>query len=91
MNFEKRIGQDDKVGLELTRDERDLLLTGLVFLDDHVEKATRATPPGEKVMLTWGDLDFLAGHVAGEANHAKTKEVGRILGGLYDKIDALLT
>jgi hypothetical protein len=85
------IEPDDKVGLELTREERELLLTGLVFLYEHVEKAIRVTPPGAEVRLTWNDLDFLAGHVAGGANHAKTKKIERILGGLYDKIDALLT
>ena len=32
----------------------------------------------------------MAGHVAGEANHAKSKRTEEILGGLFEKIKELL-
>jgi hypothetical protein len=90
MTWKRRIKRDEKVGLELSLDERKLLLTGLVFLHKRVEMAIRSTPPGREVMLTLGDLDDLAGHVAGEANHAKSKRTGEILGEIFDKIEGLL-
>jgi hypothetical protein len=88
--WKKRIKRGDKVGLELSPAERKLLLTGLVFLHDDVEAAIRSTPPGGEVMLTLSDLEDLVGHVAGEANHAKTERIERILSDIFDKIEELL-
>jgi len=90
VTWRKRIKRDEKVGLELTRTERTLLLTGLVFLHKRVEEAIRSTPPGDEVMLTVSDLEVLVGHVAGEANHAKSERVEEILSGVFEKIEALL-
>jgi hypothetical protein len=90
MSWKRGMKRSEKVGLELSPEERKLLLTGLVFLHKEVEAAIRSTPPGGEVMLTLGDLDDLAGHVAGEANHAKNKRTGDILGDLFDKIEGLL-
>jgi hypothetical protein len=42
------------------------------------------------VKISLGDLDDMAGHVAGEANHAKSERTEEILGGLFDKIEELL-
>jgi hypothetical protein len=41
-------------------------------------------------MPTLGDLDDLAGHVAREANHARSERTERILGEIFDKIEGLL-
>ncbi len=90
MTWRKRIKKGEKVGLELTRTERKLLLTGLVYLHKRVEEAIKSTPPGDEVMLTLGDLEVLVGHVAGEANHAKTERIEEILSGIFDKIEELL-
>ena len=90
MTGRKPIKQGATVGLELTQTERKLLLTGLVFLHTDVEEAIKATPPGDAVKLTVDDLEDLIGHVAAEANHAKTERVQEILGGIFDKIEALL-
>ena len=90
MNWRKRIKRGQKVGLELTQTEHKLLLTGLVFLHERVEKAIKSTPPGDEVMLTLSDLEDLVGHVAGEANHAKSERIEEILSGLFDKIEELL-
>ncbi len=88
--WKKLIKPGEKVGLELTQAERKLLLTGLVFLHEDVEAAIRSTPPGEEVMFTLSDLEDLVGHVAGEANHAKSERIEEILSGIFDKIEELL-
>ena len=90
MTWKKRIKRGERVGLELSSAERKLLLTGLVFLHEDVEAAIRSTPPGEEVMLTLSDLEDLVGHVAGEANHAKTEQIERILSDIFEKIEELL-
>jgi len=90
MTWQKRIKRGEKVGLELTQTERKLLLTGLVFLHKDVEEAIKSTPPGDEVMLTLSDLEDLVGHVAGEANHAKSERIEEILSGVFDKIEELL-
>ena len=90
MTWKRSIKRGEKVGLELSPEERKLLLSGLVFLYEDVEEAIRSATPGGEVMLTLSDLDDLAGHVAGEANHAKNKRTGDILGDIFDKIDGLL-
>src|SRR4051812_16765548 len=41
MTWKKRIRRGEKVGLELTKTERKLLLTGLVFLHERVEEAIK--------------------------------------------------
>jgi hypothetical protein len=91
MTWKNRTGRGEKVGLELTQTERKLLLTGLVFLLKNVEEAIKSTPPGDEVMLTVGDLEVLVGHIAGEANHAKSERVEQILSGIFIKIEELLT
>jgi hypothetical protein len=90
MTWKKLIKRGERVGLELTRAERKLLLTGLVFIHRHVEEAIRSTPLGEPVMITLGDLEDMAGHVAGEANHAKTERIEEVLSDVYEKIEELL-
>ncbi len=42
MTWTKRIKRSEKVGLELTKTERKLLLTGLVFLYEDVEEAIKS-------------------------------------------------
>jgi len=90
MQWRKRIKKGEKVGLELTKTERKLLLTGLVYMHKRVEEAIKSTPPGDEVMLTLSDLEFLVGHVAGEANHAKTERIEEILSGIFVKIEEML-
>jgi hypothetical protein len=80
--WNKIINQGEKVALELSRAERELLLTGLVYLHKRVEEEIRSNPPGVPVKISLGDLDDMAGHVAGEANHAKSERTEEILGSL---------
>lgn len=86
----KLIKRDEKVELELSRAEHKLLLTGLVLLHAEVEAAIRSTPPGKPVKLRLSELDDLAGHVAAEANHAKSPRTEQVLSGLSEKIEELL-
>jgi hypothetical protein len=88
--WNKIINRGEKVELELSTAERRVLLSGMVYLHDRVQKAIRTTPPGEPVEISIGDLDDMAGHVAGEANHAKSKRTEEILGGLFDKVERLV-
>jgi hypothetical protein len=88
--WNKIINRGEKVGLDLSKAERTLLLTGLVYLHKRVEEEIRSTPPGVPVKISLGDLDDMAGHVAGEANHARTERTEEILGGLFEKIEQLL-
>jgi hypothetical protein len=67
-----------------------LLLTGLVYMHKSVEDEIRSAPRGEEVMLTLSDLEDLVGHVAGEANHAKSERIEKILSGIFEKIEELL-
>ena len=88
--WKKIIKRGEKVGLELSKAERKLLLTGLVFLHDSVEEALRSTPGGEPIMISLGDFEDMAGHVAGEANHAKSERKEEILSSIYEQIEELL-
>ena len=88
--WKKLIKRGEKVELELSRAEHKLLLTGLVFLHVEVEAAIRSSPPGKPVKIRLSDLDDLAGHVAAEANHAKSPRTEQILSGLFEKIEELL-
>ena len=88
--WKKLIKRGEKVGLDLSKSERKLILTGLVFLHQEVEEALKSTPAGEPIMISLGDLEDMAGHVAGEANHAKSERKEEILSGIYEKIEELL-
>jgi hypothetical protein len=81
---------DEPIEVELSRAERKLLLTGLVYLPERVEEEFRSTPVGVPMKIRLGDLDDLAGHVAGEANHARSERTEEILSGLFEKIEDLL-
>jgi hypothetical protein len=88
--WNKIINRDEKIALELSRAERELLLTGLVYLHKRVDEEIRSTRLGVPVKISLGDLDDMAGHIAGEANHAKSERTEEILGGLFEKIEELL-
>lgn len=88
--WEKFKNPDAKVELELSRAEWKLLLTGLVYLGERVEEDLRAIPAGVPMKIRLGDLDDLAGHVAGEANHARSERTEEVLSGLFEKIEDLL-
>jgi hypothetical protein len=88
----KQITPDEKVPLELSDRERDLILKH-TFADDELTGRLRIVRrPGEPRVyrFTLDDLDELAGYVAAEANHAKDKKLEKQLHRLYARIAAVL-
>jgi hypothetical protein len=90
MNEPIRITPGAKVSLELTEDERTRILEDISYLDPKVEATLRKTPAGEPIKLTLDGLDELAGCVAAEANHTKSRKLGKILDGIFAKVEHLL-
>jgi hypothetical protein len=88
--WKRIIKRGGNIELELSRAERKLLLTGLVYLPAPVEEAIRSTRPGRPIGISLSDLDTLAGHVAGEANHARSERTEEILSGLFEKVEELI-
>jgi hypothetical protein len=88
----KQVTPDQKVPLELSDRERELILKH-TFADDELTGRLRIVPrPGEPPVyrFTLDDLDELAGYVAAEANHAKIKKIEKELRQLYARIAAVL-
>jgi hypothetical protein len=81
------IRPNEKVGLELSEEERQLVL-GL-FLDDELETPIRKTAAGQCVQMTLDDLDSLGGSVAAEANHEKNKKRQKQLDRIFTRIQLL--
>ena len=88
----KQITPDERVPLELSDRERDLILQH-TFAHDQLTGRLRIVPrPGEPPAyhFTLDDLDELAGYVAAEANHAKDKKLEKQLHRLCARIAAVL-
>jgi len=88
----RQIAPDEKVPLELSDRERELILKH-TFADDELTGRLRIVPrPGAPPVyrFTLDDLDELAGDVAAEANHAKDKKLEKELHRLYARIAAVL-
>jgi hypothetical protein len=88
----KRIAVGEKIPLELTERERDLI-SNHTFAGNNLTDRLRVVPrTGQRPFyrFTLDDLDELAGYVAAEANHAKAKKLEKELRQLYSRIaDAL--
>jgi hypothetical protein len=88
----KQIAVGEKVSLELTERERDLIMKH-TFAGNNLTDRLRIVPsPGRRPFyrFTLDDLDELAGYVAAEANHAKVKKLERELRRLYSRIAYVL-
>jgi len=88
----KQIAVGEKVPLELTERERDLIMKH-TFAGNNLTDRLRIVPsPGRRPVyrFTLDDLDELAGYVAAEANHAKVKKLETELRRLYSRIAAVL-
>jgi len=88
----KQVTPDQKVPLELSDRERELILKH-TFADDELTGRLRIVPtPGEPPVyrFTLDDLDELAGYVAAEANHAKDKKLQKEWDRLYARMAAVL-
>jgi len=88
----KQIAIGEKVPLELTERERDLIIKH-TFAGNNLTDRLRIMPrPGRRPFyrFTLDDLDELAGYVAAEANHAKVKKQEKELRQLYSRIADVL-
>ena len=92
MKHWKQIAVGEKVPLELTERERDLIINH-TFADNNLTNRWRVVPsPGRRPFyrFTLDDLDELAGYVAAEANHAKFKKLEKELRQLCGRIADVL-
>ncbi|HXA53108.1 MAG TPA: hypothetical protein VNV86_22475 [Candidatus Acidoferrum sp.] len=92
MKRRKQIAVDEKVPLELTERERNLIVKH-TFAGCGLTDRLRIVPsPGRRpsYRFTLDDLDELAGYVAAEANHAKVKRLEKELRQLYGRIADVL-
>jgi len=88
MKHRKRIAVGEKVPLELSERERDLIMNH-TFAENSLTDRLRIVPsPGRRPIyrFTLDDPDELAGYVAAEANHAKVKKLEKELRQLYGRI-----
>jgi hypothetical protein len=88
----KQIAVGEKVPLDLTERERDLIMKH-TFAGNNLTDRLRIVPsPGRRpsYRFTLDDLDELAGYVAAEANHAKVKKLEKELRRLYGRIAEVL-
>jgi hypothetical protein len=88
----QRIRPDEKVPLELSDHERQVILEH-TFADEELTNSLRVVPkPGEPPVLrfTLDDWEELAGCVAFEANHTKDKKLGKELDRLFGRIQDVL-
>jgi hypothetical protein len=87
-----RIAPGTTLPLELTDRERELILEHSFAPDELTGKLRIVPPPGKPAVAryTLDDLDDLAGHVAAESNHAKTRTLHKEWEGIYVKIAAIL-
>jgi len=88
----KKIAVGERVPLELTERERDLIIKH-TFADNGLTDRLRIVPsPGCRPVyrFTLDDLDELAGYVAAEANHAKVKKLETEFRRLYSRIADVL-
>ena len=92
MKHRKRIAVGEKVPLELTERERDLIMKHTFAGNDLTDRLRIVPSPGRRPLyrFTLDDLDELAGYVAAEANHAKVKKLEKELRQLYGRIADVL-
>ena len=87
----KFIHPGQPIGLPLTPKERNLLIEdGLVIDNTYLDRIKDATGDKHEVPFTLDELDDLAGYVAFEANHAKSKPKQKAFDTVFQKIQHLL-
>lgn len=86
----KHVEPDDKIGLNLTADERNTILEDVRFLDDDYEQALCETPIGHAIEFTLDEWDYLGGEIYFEAEEADNPQRRKRLNGIYARIEDLL-
>lgn len=84
----KRVGVDEGVRLKLTVAERDLIVDRTFAGPELTDRLAAAVAVRSKITVfyTLSELEELQGHIAAEANHAKSRKIQRDLYKLYDRI-----
>jgi hypothetical protein len=81
----RRIPRGQRLGLKLSRADRDLLCD--IPADPAIERRLRNTPGRHRtVMFTLDELDALAGWEAAEANHTSDRRREDYLDEIYQRI-----
>ena len=74
--------------IELNERERDLIVNH-TFADEPLIRGLRSPIPRQqsrKYTFNWDDLDDLAGYIAAESNHARTRKLEQEWDRIYDKV-----
>jgi hypothetical protein len=81
-----KIGENDKVPVELTADQRNLILNHTFAGPELTDPLRKALVEGVKILVlyTLSEIDELMGYVAAEANHSQNRKLVRELDRLYD-------
>lgn len=92
MKHRKQIAIGEKIPLELTERERELIMKHTFAGNDLTDRLRIVPRPDRRPLyrFTLDDLDELAGYVAAEANHAKVKKIEKELRRLYGRIADVL-
>lgn len=87
-----RIAPGTTLLLALTDKERDLILKHSLAEESLTRRLRIVARPGHHavVLYTLDELEDLAGYVASEANHAKTRKLQKEWQAIHDKMAALL-
>jgi len=82
------VKRSDKIDIELTEYERNLLLKMVIIEEELTEKFRLARIHNGmlRFKLSPEDLDILLGHIAAETNHTKNSHYQNQLDALYDKL-----
>lgn len=80
--------EEKTVVIELTLQERDLIINHTLADDDLLYPLESAIIEGNKIKFayTLDDLDDLLGYIAAEANHTENKKLEKQLDAVYDKL-----
>jgi hypothetical protein len=85
----RRIPYATKVPVELTLDERDLILNETLCRPDFANHAV-VGDRGIKVDLSLDDIEEIQGYIAAEANHTRSKRLQTNLDCLFEKLRVYL-
>jgi len=92
MPTRKRTKRADTIPLELNKRERELIINKLFAGPDLTDRLRLTSLSGADPIFrfTLEELEELAGYVAAEANHAKSKKLQNELDRLSDRIEDIL-
>jgi hypothetical protein len=83
---------DDTLTLHLSKKDYEALKDVMILDDDVEAMINRATPSSKGFVIEgpWATFDELAGYVAAETNHCKSRKKQDALDSICDEIESLL-